>query len=184
MKKMYFIPVIILALAACQNKKEQDPFQIDRNQVGRLTKTIQVRQLDSLFAEDSIVKKTTPQSFGDGSEIIIYDRKGSELLILDPAHSFDSTSTISNIEIKDPRYETEKGLNAESTFKVINKNYRISRIENTLSALIIFIDDLNIYLSIDKKYISGSAKYNTDVKIEPSQIPDDAKIKHFWVGWQ
>ena len=173
-----------LIFTSCSTEEKTDPFAITKTNIGLLTKEVQVKQLDSIFANDSIVKKSRNQGFSAGSEIYVYDKKGNELLLLDPIQSFDSTSTIANIEIKDPRFKTLKGLNSESTFKDINENYKISRIENTLKTAVIFIDEINAYVTIDKEAISGTARYNTDVKIEPSQIPDDAKIKHFWIGWK
>ncbi|MDR6302029.1 hypothetical protein [Mesonia maritima] len=173
-----------LLIASCSSEEKTDPFAITNTNVGLLTKEVQVRKLDSVFVNDSIVKTSGQEGFNAGSEIYIFDKKGKEMLLLDPVQSFDSTSTIANIQVKDPRFKTAKGLNSESTFKDITQNYKISRIENTLRTAVIFIDEINAYVTIDKENISGDARYNTDVKIEPSQIPDDAKIKHFWIGWK
>lgn len=184
MKKLLFIFLFTGLLIGCQDETKKDPFLLSADHVGLLTQEIQIRQLDSIFANDSIVKEQGNGPFSNGNQILIYDKKGNELLALNPIQNYDSTSTIGNIEIKDDRYKTAKGLSKASTFKDIQKNYKISRIENTLRTAVIFIDEINAYVSIDKKELSGDAVYNTDVKIEPTQIPDDAKIKHFWIGWQ
>lgn len=184
MKKLFFIFLCMGLLISCQSETKKDPFLLSADHVGFLTKKIQIRQLDSIYANDSIVKEQGNGAFNNTNQIHIYDKKGNELLTLDPVQNFDSTSTIGNIEIIDKRFKTAKGLNTASTFKDIQKNYKISRIENTLRTAVIFIDEINAYVSIDKKELSGDAVYNTDVKIEPTQIPDDAKIKHFWIGWQ
>lgn len=184
MKKLFFIFLFTGLFISCQNETKKDPFLLSADHVGFLTKKIQVRQLDSVFANDSIVKEQGDGPFNNDTQILVYDKKGNELLVLDPVQNFDSTSTIANIEIRDERFKTDKGLSKASTFKDIQKNYKISRIENTLRTAVIFIDAINVYVSIDKKELSGDAVYNTDVKIEPTQIPDDAKIKHFWIGWQ
>jgi len=182
MKKI--ITLITIALFfACAKEEKKDPFLITNNQIGLLTKDVQVKDLDSIFANDSLVNQEQNQ-FGSNNKITVYDKNGKELLLLDPVQKFDSTSTISTIQLKDNRFKTEKGLGAESTFKDISTNYKISRIENTLNNLIIFLDDINVYVAIDKSNISGEAKFNTDIPVEPSQIPDDAKIKNFWIGWE
>ncbi|UJH89708.1 hypothetical protein LZ575_11615 [Antarcticibacterium sp. 1MA-6-2] len=63
------------------------------------------------------------------------------------------------------------------------KNYSISRIENTLNSAVVFIDELNIYLTIDKKELPSSLRFDTDTRITPNQIPDNAPIKHFMISW-
>ncbi|MBW2962163.1 hypothetical protein [Mesonia aestuariivivens] len=183
MKKIIALFTLIAMIASCSKKEKVTPFLISKDQVGLLNKEVKVKELDSIYANDSIVKNGRNQ-FRGGNQISVYDKKGNQLLLLTPVQKFDSTSTVASIQIKDKRFKTEKGLTLKSTFKDISTNYKISRIENTLSNIVIFIDELNAYIAIDKKYISGDAKYNTDIPVEPNQIPDDAKIKRFWIGWE
>lgn len=183
MKKIFTLFILAVALISCEQEEKKDPFLIAKNQVGLLTQDVQIKDLDSLYAQDSIVKQGKNQ-FRSGNQISVFDKKGNELLLLTPVQKFDSTSTVATIQVKDARFKTEKGLTAKSTFKDITTNYKISRIENTLSNVIIFLDEINAYIAIDKKHISGDAKYNTDIPVEPNQIPDDAEIKRFWIGWE
>lgn len=165
-------------------EQDQDPFLITPNSVGRLTKDVQIKDLDSVFAQDSIVKQLSGRElYKSNNEIEIYDTQGKKILLLEPVQAFDSTSTVGFIQVLDPRFKTDKGLNSESTFKDIIENYSISRIENTLSAAVIFIDDLNIYVTIDKKQLPAELRYDTQKRIQASQIPDDAKIKYFMIDW-
>ncbi|MFD2518095.1 hypothetical protein [Salinimicrobium flavum] len=165
-------------------EKEQDPFLISATSIGRLSKDVQIRQLDSVFARDSIVRQVNDsEMFRSNNEIEVFDNKGKKLLLMEPVQAFDSTSTIGFIQVLDPRYKTAKGLNTHSTFKDIVQNYNISRIENTLSAAVIFIDDLNIYVTIDKKELPSELRYDTQTRIQASQIPDNAKIKYFMIDW-
>lgn len=165
-------------------EQDQDPFLITQNSIGRLTKDVQIKQLDSIFAQDSIVKQfNNGEFYKSNNEIEIYDTQGKKILLLEPVQAFDSTSTVGFIQVLDPRYKTEKGLNLESTFKDIVENYNISRIENTLSAAVIFIDNLNIYVTIDKKQLPAELRYDTQKRIQASQIPNDAKIKYFMIHW-
>lgn len=186
MVKKYILAGCLLTsiFTSCSNEKEVNPFLISQGNVGKLNIDTQLKDLDSVFSNDSIVKKAVENGFSKSNEVTIYDKEGNELLLLDPVKEFDSTSTIGNIQIKDNRFKTGKGLGLESTFKDISTNYKISRIENTLRTAVIFLDEINTYVTIDKEYITGDARYNTDIPIEPSQIPDEAKIKHFWIGWK
>ncbi len=181
MKKI-IIPLLAIFLVACE--KEEDPFLITQNSVGLLTKEVKVNELDSIYAHDSVVKEVTESEYFDTSnEIKVFDETGKQMLLLEPVQAFDSTSTVGYIQILDPRFQTAKGLGIESTFKDIVENYSISRIENTLSAAVIFIDDLNIYITIDKKELPAELRYDTETKIQAAQIPDDAKFKYFMIGW-
>ncbi len=182
--KNYILPVLFVITIISCGKDGSNPYLIDSNRVGPLTRESQISQLDSIFKNDSIARST----YGAGTlftsnEIEIYDRDGSPLLILEPVQQFDSTSTIGYIQILDPRFETAKGLSTESTFGDIVKHYSISRIENTLSSAVIFIDELNLYLTIDKKDLPSDLRYNTDTRINESQIPDNAKIKYLMISW-
>jgi len=181
MKILSFVIIAVL-LMACG--RDSDPFLIDNNRVGTLTKEIRINQLDSVFKEDSIVRNISKSQFLNvANNIEIFDRDGSPLLILEPVQQFDSTSTIGYIQILDPKFQTAKGLNIKSTFGDVVEKYAISRIENTLNSAVVFIDELNLYLTIDKKELPTSLRYDTDTRISASQIPDNAKIKYFMISW-
>lgn len=164
-------------------EKEEDPYLIAPNSVGLLTKEVKLNELDSVFAEDSIVRQMSEGEFRKSNSVEIYDKSGKKMLLLEPVQAFDSTSTVGFIQVLDPRFKTAKGLGPGSTFKDIVKNYKISRIENTLSAAVIFIDDINVYVTVDKKQLPVELRYDTQSKIQASQIPDDAQIKYFMIDW-
>ena len=104
-------------------------------------------------------------------------------MLLSPNDESDPESTITNIQIFDNRYKTAKGLNSESTFKVVKDNYIISDIETTISSVVVFLEDSEIYITIDKKELPEDLRYNSSLKIESSQIPDKAVFKYFMIGW-
>lgn len=183
MRKSLILTLITAGISLVACDKEQDPFLISPTSVGLLTKEVKLNELDSVFAEDSIVRQMSEGEFRKSNEIEIFDKSGKKMLLLEPVQAFDSTSTVGFIQVLDPRYKTAKGLGTESTFKDIVQNYKISRIENTLSAAVIFIDDLNIYVTIDKKQLPVELRYDTQSKIQASQIPDDAEIKYFMIDW-
>lgn len=182
MKKISILLITIVFIIGCN--RDSDPYLIDSTRVGQLTREIRINQLDSIFPNDSIVRNTSGNEFlNSTNNIEIYDKKGSPLLILEPVQQFDTTSTIGYIQILDPRYETLQGLNINSTFGDVVEQYSISRIENTLNSAVIFIDELNLYLTIDKRELPSSLRYDTDTRITASQIPDNAKIKYFMISW-
>lgn len=182
MKKFSLLSLICLSLFACGN--DDSPYLIDTNRVGPLTKEIKISELDSVFKNDSLVRNTSEnRQLNTPNNIEVFDKDGTPLLILEPIQQFDSTSTVGYIQVLDPRFETAKGLSTESTFGDVVKHYSISRIENTLNSAVIFIDELNLYLTIDKKELPSTLRYDTDTRITASQIPDNAKIKYFMISW-
>ncbi len=182
-KKTLLILSFCIVSFSC-TRDEENPFLITAKQVGALKKDTKLHQIDSIFKGDSIVRERSgPEQLRSTDEIRIYDKDGQALMSLEPTQEFDSTSTIGYIRILDPRYETESGLNVKSTFKDIVENYTISRIENTINSAVIFLDEINAYITIDKTQLPANLRYDTDSKIMASQIPDDAKFKYFMVYW-
>ena len=182
MKKFRLLSILCFTIFSCGS--DDSPYLIDTNRVGPLTKEIRISELDSIFKNDSLVRNTSenPQ-VNVPNNIEVFDKDGTPLLILEPIQQFDSTSTVGYIQVLDARFETSKGLSTESTFGDVVKHYSISRIENTLNSAVIFIDELNLYLTIDKKDLPSTLRYDTDTRITASQIPDNAKIKYFMISW-
>ncbi|HSP11569.1 MAG TPA: hypothetical protein VLO29_03505 [Salegentibacter sp.] len=180
---IFLILIIAISIISCQ-KDEDNPFLITASQVGPIKKDLRINKLDSIFPNDSIITQTSgEQELRSTDEIKIFEKGGNPLLVVEPLQEFDSISTIGYIRILDSRYETKAGISTESTFKDIVENYNISRIENTLNAAVVFLDELNAYITIDKQELPSNLRYDTDTRIRASQIPDDAKIKYFMIYW-
>ena len=113
----------------------------------------------------------------------IFDTNKNKLLILTPREISDSTSTIGNVRIVDSRYKTEKGISTLSTFKDIQKAYKISKIDNLINSVLISVNEINASFSIDKTELPANLRYDTSATIEAIQIPESAKIKFFFLYW-
>jgi len=176
--------IIVALIISCQKSEKQNPFEITNNRIGHLTNETSVQQLDSIFANDSIVKRGIENKSLLSSNLIeIYEKGGAKLLVLEPNAQSDPKAIIESIQIIDPRYKTNKGLSTASVFKDVKEQYAISKINNTLSAAVIFVDSIQAYFTIDKKELPKEFQFNTDRKIESSDIPNSSKIKHFWIHW-
>jgi len=183
MKKTMFIGAMT-ALFFIQCDKKNDPFLIQQGMVGNLSKDIQMRQVDSIFAGDSIVKLSRVRNaLGTQGEVEIYEKGGSKLLLLSPEDENDPNSLISDIQIFDNRYKTPKGLHKGSTFKDVKANYTVLNIELTINSVVVFLEDSDIWITINKSELPENLRYDPSAKIEVSQIPDDATFKYFRVGW-
>ena len=178
------LTVLALAVTAVSCKKEQDPFLIEKQNIGLLTDSTLVKDLKMAFPKDSIVKSTPEDAFlKTDSPITIFDTNNQELLALTPKKLNDSTSTIGTIKIMDSKFKTKKGLTINSTFADIQNNYKISNIQNTLRNVVVFVNDINAFFTIDKKELPAELQFDASAKIEAIQIPGQAKIKYFMIGW-
>jgi hypothetical protein len=183
MKKLLLLSTICLLLLT-QCGKDSDPFLISKDSIGPINKTTQMRQLDSIFANDSIVSLTeleeAPETRG---EVEIYEKGGKKLMLLSPENEDDPNSRITNIQIFDERYITDKGLGLGSTFSDLKLNYEIVAIENAINSIVVFLKDSDVFITIDKKQLPENLRYNFSAKVEATQIPETATFKYFMVGW-
>ncbi|MDT0556103.1 hypothetical protein [Patiriisocius hiemis] len=183
MKKTLILGTLV-TLLFIQCGKEKDPFLISNGAIGNLTKDIQVKQVDSIFAQDSIVKlNPIENALGTQGEVEVYDKDGKKLLLLSPSNENDPTAKISNIQVFDERYKTDKGLTLNSTFGDVKANYTISNVRTTIRSIVVFLEETDVYLTIEKVKLPENLRYDPSLEIDATQIPDDATFKYFMIGW-
>lgn len=183
MKKTILISLITILLFV-QCEKESNRFLIQKGAIGNLTKSTPIKQIDSIFEQDSIVwLNPINNSLGIQGEIEIFEKGGKKLLLLSPENENDSNSVIINIQVFDDRYKTEQGFNSGSTFKDLKENYKITAIDNAINSVVIYLEDSEIFITIDKKQLPENVRYNYTTKIESTQIPLEATFKYFMIAW-
>lgn len=176
------ILAVTLLISSCN--KKQNPFEIGKQHIGLLTDSTQVKDLKNIYSNDSIVKHISGDEFtGNINNIEIFEKGGKQLLTLTPKRALDSTATIGSVRIIDDRYNTTSAINTVSTFKDINDNYKISRISNLINSVVIAVNEINANFTIDKKELPANLRFDMDLKFEPTHIPDNAKIKYFFIDW-
>jgi len=183
LKKIIAIVSVTLLFIEC--KEEINPFLISNDSVGALTRGMTIKEIDSIFAQDSIVKLYAQnEELPAQGEVEIYDKNGTKLVSISPVTNNDPDALISNFQFFDPRYKTDKGLNLSSTFKDIKANYKILNIETTISTVVIFLEDNDLFINIDKNELPENFRYNPNLVIDITNIPDEAKIKYFMLSWK
>ena len=179
---LHVLLLSLFLLSSCS--QSTDTNLISKQSIGLLTDSTEVRNLDLIFPNDSIAKFISNNEFtGANSNIEIFDQNGNNILTLTPKISSDSTSTIKSIQINTERFKTAKNLNIKSTFKVIKDNYKISSIQNTIRNIVITVNEINAFFTIDKNELPAELRFDMNLKIEAVQIPDEAKIKGFFIQW-
>ncbi len=176
---------ILTLLLFIQCAEEKDAFLISNSTVGNLTLGMKIKQIDSIFAMDSIVRLNPRQNESSTiGEVEIYEKGGEKLLLISPRDNYNPESLISSFQFFDDRYKTVKGLNINSTFKDVKDNYKIANIETTLSTVVVFLEDSDLFINIDKKELPENLRYNPNFVIEAVNIPDEAKIKYLILSWK
>jgi len=175
-----FVIVFSLLIISCNSS---DKFKIEKGKVGLISTLTTIRDLQSLFKNDSIVMNLSEGALGDNyfqddDEYLVFEKGGKLLLTVVPREQLDTTSTIKSIEIHDNRFKTELGISLMSNFSEINVSNSI-RPESTLQSVTLFLDELNATITIDKEEL-GIKDFITQ-KVTLEQIPDLAKIKSFIV---
>jgi len=176
--------ICALIITSWAKEKVVNPFTITKNHIGLLTDSTQVKELDAIFSNDSVVRYIAGDEFiGAVNSIEIFEKGGKKLLDLSPKEALDSTSVISSVNIIDSRYKTEKNISTLSTFKDLKEAYKISKIDNLINVIVVSVNEINASFTIDKKELPASMRFDMDMTIDPIQVPEKAKIKYFMIHW-
>lgn len=171
--------VIALILIGCS---DHNKFVIEKGKVGDITTETSIKDLQTIFAKDSIVSTLSEGALGDDyfqddDKYKIFEKGGKHILTIVPKEQLDSTSTIKSVEIHDSRYHTKNNININSSFSDINANNSKIRVESTLRSVTLFLDEINATVAIDKEELGLSDFSTQNVTLE--QIPDLARMKSF-----
>lgn len=181
-KKIIFITLIFSIAVSCT--KEKNPFEIGKRYIGNLNDSTQVKDLKSVFPNDSIANFGSSNTFtGNNYDIEIFSSEGEKLLILSPALAKDSTATIKTVRIESSQFKTAAGISKISSFKDIKDNYKINKIDNLIGSVVVTVKELNAAFTIDKNELPASIRFDQNITIDALQIPGKAKIKYFMLHW-
>lgn len=167
-----------LCFLGCQ-KGETSVFTITNDNVGKLDKFSLVSDLESIYEQDSLAIDS--MVLNGSKKIRVFEKGGKHLLTLTP--NSEDSPTIEHIRIHDPRFETEKGVSLESTFKDIKEEHDIKKVLTSMNNVLIILKDSRVYFTIGKEELPSSLRYASSANIEAVQIPDKAKIKYMMVAW-
>ena len=180
MKTILGLCLFIILFSSC-NKEVDTRFNISKDHLGPLSKTTRIAQLDSIFANDSIVRSVAVMKEETASgKIEVFEKGGAHLLSISPTN--DSVPIIENIRIYDPRYSTVEGVNVMSTFKDIKEKLVIKKVITSLNNVVILLKDSDLYFTISKEELPVEMRFN-NTDIDVVQIPDKANIKYMMIGW-
>lgn len=177
--KNVIIFMIVVSVAFLSVQCNQNSHLVAKEKVGKITKKTTERDIYNLFKSDSIVTDTVaPLSSLDEKRLKIFSKEGKKQLEVTFTKQ-DSLFAINNVQLFSDEYKTKKGISIRSNFNDVHKNYTINSVEATFSSIILFIDELNTTISINKSQ-AGIPQFSTQ-KVKLEQIPDATKINYFTV---
>ncbi|MGB0896540.1 MAG: hypothetical protein ACPGU9_04995 [Flavobacteriaceae bacterium] len=181
MKKVLLIALASFTLIQCS--KDEDRFLIQKDQIGILKKSYTLKQIDSVFKNDSVVKQNSKNPLlNRNTDIEVYEKGGAHLLSLSPDNSSES-STINIVTIRDDRFKTAKNVGLMSTFKDFKNNYEVSKIDRILNNINVEFKNEDFYITISVDELPSQYKFDYSTTIETASIPDNAKIKDLRLDW-
>lgn len=181
MKKILVIALASFALIQCS--KEEDRFLIQKDQIGVLKKVYNLKQIDSVFKNDSVVKNNSKNGFiNRNTDIEIYEKGGIHLLSLSPSNTNDD-ATINIVTIRDDRFATAKNISTKSTFKDFKTAYEVSKIDRILNNINIEFKNEDFYITISIDQLPSQYKFDYSTSIDVASIPDNAQIKDMRLDW-
>lgn len=179
----FFSVVILSTLASCSGSSQ---YEVAKNKVGLIDSQTIVDDIETIFKNDSVVKRLSEGLLGipgayvqEDDKYLIYEKGGKHLLTITPKEPLDSLSTIRFVDIFDEKYKTKDGLGLNSTFQEIDLLAHINKIEPTFTKVTLFFDKLNATMTLDKTEL-GIKTINTK-EVLKEQIPDLVKPKTFVV---
>jgi len=165
--------LLLLSMIFVQCGQDKDTL-IMKNQLGNIGKDTSIEELDKIFKNDSVEK--FPLNEEITREYRVFGVNGKPSLVFMPRIHNDSVKGLELVKIYSSQYATEKGISTNSTFKDIVDNYSIDKIEPSFSAAILFINELNATISLNKQDLNLD---EFDMrKINQGQIPDEASITY------
>lgn len=184
--KYISIFILFLVISGCQKNTEN---LIARNQLGVLNNSTKIFEIESLLKSDSIVKNNAKDAYGGMinstiGEVNVFSTTGEELLTIKPHGALDSLAHIKNIRVLNNRYKTKNGITIGSSFAEVKKHHDVSNIQSSPRSIIITLEDLNAFVSFDRKVLSGDVRFDMDTDIKPTMIPEDAKVNRFWLNFE
>ena len=177
MKKLIAVLVLATLMIGCG---QENDMLIAKSQLGKINKNTSIAELDKMFKNDSIEK------FMANAELIreyrVFDMEGKQNLIFIPLIQNDSIKGLELVKIYNDIYTTEKGISTSSTFGEISGNYTINKIEPSFSAAILFVDEINATISLDKEDLNLD---EFDMRpISQGQIPDEASVNYITLWFE
>ena len=119
----YILTILVLSCIGCSNNAN---YLIKKGKVGKINSKSIVKDIDSLFSNDSVVKRIGGGDYMFESEdkYLIYDNLNNHLLTLIPKQQHDANEKIETIQIYSNKFITSKGINIDGIERLNENTFR------------------------------------------------------------
>ena len=184
MQSIYFFFLIVLTVSCSNNKSDNKEFLVTENSVGIFIKGMTVKDFLELVPTDQIKKDVDIDDYGNSyDDYKYYDTNQKHLLTLTPKNQDDDNSKIHRVLIIDKSYKTKDSIGLSSTYADLKNHYEITDISPDLEHIVLQVDELNAWFSINKSQLLENWWNDNKKKIEASKIPDSATFDSFVIWW-
>ena len=184
MKKILILLILTLMFSISYGQKNINNFMVTDTSVGIFNKGMTVSDVLKLVEDDQIKKVIDFDDYENSYDDYQYfDSNQNHLLTLTPSKQDDKNSKINRILIIDDRYKTDKKISLSSTYADLKDSYEITKYEPAMEHIVLIVDELNAWFSIDKNQLLENWWDDSRKQIDKSKIPDKATFDSFVIWW-
>ena len=184
--KIYiFLFCIIFSNSLLAQSYEFKNFLITPDAVGPIKKGMTVKEVMDFLPKNQIKKVIGYGEFGDPEydDFEIYDGLGNHLLTITPYGKADLTREINRVLVLDDRFRTGSNIGLGSNYKDIKKAYPNLNASPDMDVVVLALDELNAWISINKKLLPSDWWDNENKQVLLNKIPLDANTNIFVIWW-
>lgn len=161
-------------------------FQVTELAVGPIKKGMTVQDVLDLLPEKQINKVLGNGEFlGDEyDDYEIHDEFGKHVLTITPREKDNLKELIVRVAIVDQRFTTTLNVGLDTSYGMIHKMYPNLTVTPDIGSVVISLDDINAWMSIDKKQLPDDWWDEKNKRVNLHKIPLNAKIQSFGVEWR
>ena len=185
MRRFYSI-LVLFFIISCNTSKKDSKFLITKHQMGVLTDSTAVWQLNQLFPNDSIVVRLEEGAFVEAPDdsYYCYSKTGKLNFVAIVKIQGDSTSFFRKITVFNEKYTTEQGLNAKSYYIDILKSKLKTNCDILPDRTVnLSLDSLRMVYQFNSKTI-GEKWIDADKDCSDLQLNDSIQATTFYLNWE
>jgi|TARA_B100000315_G_C14329188_1_gene474462 hypothetical protein len=162
-----------------------DNFLISHQSVSFVEKGMTIGEVLHLLPSRQVQKIVSHGEFEDDlyDDYLIFDSEMNHVFTLTPHVRNNLESEINRVLIEDQRFRTASDIGLGSTFEEIMAQYPNVKASPDMEVIVLHVDELNSWHSIDKKHLLDGwwDDYRREIKMD--KIPPTAKTETFVLWW-
>lgn len=185
MKTRTLLFFALLTISCAYMPVDNLDFLVTENSVGIFKNGMTVEGVLNIVPKAQIKKVVDKDGYENSYDDYLYfDKSKIHLLTLTTTLQDNSQSKINRILILDKRFKTHKKIGLGSTYSELKKNYKITDIGSDLEHIVVTVEELNAWFTINKNQLLDNWWDENKKQIDSSKIPDAATFDTFVIWWK